>query len=101
MENQTPDKTRGRESYSLDRIRKTLEVALTNLDTDFFIKSEQVAFPVHACLLKKLWPFFNTATCVNMAEQQTQSLYMSYSKYCVEQLIHFLYGKQVDIPGQP
>lgn len=63
---------------------------------DYVITSEAGGhFPVHSYLLNGLWPFFHTATNIDMIEKQSKTLHLPYPKEWVQVLVDFFYGKQI------
>lgn len=65
-------------------------------EEDYVITSEgEGRFPVHSYLLNGLWPFFNTATSIDMVEKQSKILHLPYPKQWVQVLVDFFYGKQI------
>lgn len=65
---------------------------------DFIITSdENGSFPVHSLLLSFIWPFFETASTIQMSEKDAMKLHLPYSKECVEILINFFYGKEITL----
>lgn len=73
-----------------------LDVLLKDKDRDFKITSlDSGVFPVHSALICKLWPFFETATSIEMSEKATRTLHLPYSKDLVTILVDFLYGKEI------
>lgn len=73
-----------------------LDIVLKDRPRDFTIKSNDCgSFPVHWFLLANLWPFFSTASTVDMIEKNTRTLLLPFPKRCVEVLVAFFYGKDV------
>lgn len=78
--------------------KRGLGVVLGGTKTDFTITSEEGGvFPVHSVLLSGLWPFFKTATSIDMAEKESKTLHLPHPKAWVQILVDFLYG--FDIKG--
>lgn len=85
-----------RQPKPLSQYVKGLEVVLKDKPTDFTITSnDEGSFQVHSFLLTNLWPFFSTASSVEMIEKDTQTLNLPFPKICVEILVSFFYGKDV------
>ncbi|KAG5360651.1 hypothetical protein CJU89_3729 [Yarrowia sp. B02] len=73
-----------------------LRLLLQDKPEDFVITSEEEGrFPVHSYLLNGLWPFFKTATNIDMIEKESKTLHLPYPKPWVQILVDFFYGKQV------
>lgn len=77
----------------VNMLERALNACLNDKSRDFTITSnDSGSFPVHSVLLSKLWPFFETATSINMKEKDTQTLHLPYSKTSVKTLVDFFYG---------
>ncbi|AOW01015.1 hypothetical protein LXG23DRAFT_50045 [Yarrowia lipolytica] len=57
--------------------------------------SDSDSFPVHSFLLTNLWPFFKAVSSAEMVEKETQTLHLPFPKDCVEILVAFFYGNNV------
>lgn len=64
---------------------------MRELKADFTINE----IPVHSALLKEIWPFFKTASSVDMSEKKSQSLILPYEKASVKKLVGFFYGRKL------
>lgn len=81
---------------ALSMYARGLDIVLKDRPRDFTIKSNDCgSFPVHWFLLANLWPFFSTASTVDMIEKNTRTLLLPFPKRCVEVLVAFFYGKDV------
>lgn len=73
-----------------------LGLVLQDKEKDFVVTSEDEGrFPVHSYLLNGLWPFFETATSIDMIEKESKTLHLPYPREWVEVLVDFFYGKQI------
>lgn len=73
--------------------QKGMEIVLKDRKHDFYITSkDSTKFPVHSFLLESLWPFFLTASTIDMVEKETQTLELPYSKESVQVLVDYFYG---------
>ncbi|KAG5368867.1 hypothetical protein CJU90_1101 [Yarrowia sp. C11] len=76
--------------------QRGLSLVLEDKKQDFVITSEgDGRFPVHSYLLNGLWPFFKTATTIDMVEKESKTLHLPYSKECVQVVVDFFYAKQI------
>lgn len=86
-----------RQLKPLSMYARGLDVVIKDRPTDFTITSDDSgSFQVHSFLLTNLWPFFSTASTVEMIEKDTQTLHLPFPKTCVEILVAFFYGKDVE-----
>lgn len=94
---EVPDVNVPRQLKPLSMYAKGLDIVLQDRPTDFTITcNDSGSFPVHSFLLTNLWPFFSTASTVEMIEKDTQTLHLPFPKSCVEILVAFFYGKDVE-----
>lgn len=71
---------------------------LNSRQRDFNIISEDgQPHPVHAFLIREVWPFFDTMMDVGMSEAKQKKLTLPYPSTWVQSLVSYFYGEQFDV----